>query len=269
MKLERAFIYPVKSLRGVEVASLELDDLGPVGDRRWMLVDDAGRFVTQRQFPKLAVMTPRVLDEALQLEFEGALSPLTPRFARPSPRGRGKRVTLWGDSFEALDCGDDLARWLSEVLGASLRLVQFSPDVRREVDPRYAADAQTGFADGYPLLIVNLASLDALNATLPTPIAIENFRPNLVVRDVEAWSEDAWRHLTIGTQRFDAVKPCARCVVINVDQRTGEKPQGDAPLKALTAVHVQPGRGAIFGMNLVHRTRGALAVGDEVGVLDA
>ena len=144
MKLERAFIYPVKSLRGVEVASLELDDLGPVGDRRWMLVDDAGRFVTQRQFPKLAVMTPRFSDEQLQLEFEGALSPLTPRFARPSPRGRGRRVTVWGDSFEALDCGDDLARWLSEVLGASLRLVQFSPDVRREVDPRYATDAQTG-----------------------------------------------------------------------------------------------------------------------------
>lgn len=94
MKLERAFIYPVKSLRGVEVASLELDDLGPVGDRRWMLVDDAGRFVTQRQFPKLAVMTPRFSDEQLQLEFEGALSPLTPRFARPSPHGRGSLVPL-------------------------------------------------------------------------------------------------------------------------------------------------------------------------------
>lgn len=269
MKLERAFIYPVKSLRGCEVAALELDDLGPVGDRRWMLVDADGRFVTQRQFPKLAVLVPHVSAEHLQLRCGEVLSPLTPRFASSSPRGRGRqrRVTVWGDSFDAMDCGDEVAAWISDVVGAPLRLVQFAPGVRREVDPRYAADAQTAFADGYPLLVVNLASLDALNAALPTPISIENFRPNLVVRDARAWSEDAWTQLAVGAERFDAVKPCARCVVINVDQRTGEK--SDAPLKALTRLHALPGRGAVFGMNLVHRSRGVVRVGDEVTVVSA
>ncbi len=257
MKLERAFIYPVKSLRGFEVSALELDALGPVGDRRWMVVDDAGRFVTQRQFPKMAVITPRVSGEHLRLEFAGA----------PSPAGRSEghvRVTVWKDTFDALDCGDDLASWISDVLGARLRVVQFAPEVRREVDPRYAADAQTAFADGYPLLIVNLASLDALNATLPAPIGVENFRANLVVRDERAWTEDEWKQLTIGAQTFDAVKPCARCAVINIDQRTGETPFGASPFKELTKLHALPTRGAIFGMNLVHRSLGTLRVGDEV-----
>jgi len=194
------------------------------------------------------------------------------------PLGRGSReargegrvsVTVWKDTFDALDCGDEISNWLSDTLGARLRVVQFAPGVRREVDARYAADAQTAFADGYPLLVVNLASLDALNAALEKPIDIENFRANLVVRDERPWTEDEWKHLTIGTQHFDAVKPCARCAVINIDQRTGETPLGPAPFKELTKLHTLPTRGAIFGMNLVHRSRGTLRVGDEVSRSEA
>lgn len=252
MKVTRAFIYPVKSLRGVEVSSLALDALGPVGDRRWMVVDEKGRFVTQRSVPAMATIQPSLIREGLKLN----------DFVIDTPtNGVRRAVTVWSDTFDALDAGDDAATWLSDQLKTNVRLVHFAPDVRREVDPRYATDAQTSFSDGYPLLITNEASLDALNENLPSPIPMERFRPNLVVRADPAWAEDSWKQLIIDGVQFDGVKPCARCAIINTDQLTGEKPHGDVPLKTLSALHSIPGRGAIFGMNLVHRGAGVVHVG--------
>lgn len=244
MKVTRAFIYPVKSLRGVEVSSLELDALGPVGDRRWMVVDENGRFVTQRSVPAMATIQPSLINGGVRLN----------DFVVEVPNGPRRKITVWSDSFDALDAGDDAAKWLSDQLETNVRLVYFAPDVRREVDTRYAADAQTSFSDGYPLLITNEASLDALNEKLPSPIPMERFRPNLVVRSENAWDEDHWKQLIIDGVQFDGVKPCARCVIINTDQRTGER--SAAPLKMLGELHR-----AIFGMNLVHRGHGTVRVG--------
>ena len=262
MKVLSAFIYPVKSMRAVASTTLELDEKGIVGDRRWMVIDAEGRFVTQRTVPALVRLQPSLLAGGVRLD-DGAATLDIPTPALTAPR---RRVTVWRDTFDALDAGDEAGAWLSARLGFACRFVGFAPDVRREVDVTYAKDAQTTFTDAYPLLVVNEASLDALNASLPAPIPMERFRPNLVVRAQGAWIEDGWTRLEIDGVPLDAVKPCARCVAITTDQRTGERPQGPLPLTALSELHSMPGRGAIFGMNLVHRANGTLHVGAHVSL---
>ena len=262
MNLLSTFLYPVKSMRGVAVSSLELDPKGIVGDRRWMVVDAENRFVTQRTVPALTHLQPELIEGGLRVDDGGR----TLDVALPSLEGPRRNVTIWRDSFAALDAGDEAAAWLSTRLGFAARLVAFANDVRREVDVTYAQDAQTTFTDAYPLLIVNEASLDALNEKLPSPIPMARFRPNLVVRAQTAWAEDGWAKLNIDGVNLDAVKPCARCVAITTDQLTGERPQGSLPLTALTALHSMPGRGAIFGMNLVHRTLGTIRSGAPVAL---
>ena len=262
MKVLWAFIYPVKSMRAVPMSTLALDEKGIVGDRRWMVVDAEGRFVTQRTVPALVQLQPSLVAGGVRLD-DGAATLEVQTPALDAPR---RRVTVWRDTFEALDAGDEAAAWLSARLGFACRFVGFAPDVRREVDVTYAKDAQTTFTDAYPLLVVNEASLDALNATLPQAIPMERFRPNLVVRAERAWLEDGWKRLQIDGVPLDAVKPCARCVAITTDQRTGERPQGALPLRALSELHSMPGRGAIFGMNLVHRAHGNLHVGAHVSL---
>lgn len=262
MKVLSAALYPVKSMRAVAATSLALDDKGVVGDRRWMVVDAENRFVTQRTSPAMARFQPalrpgglRIDDGRSQLDVE-----------LPSLEAPRRTVTLWRDTFATLDAGDEAAAWLTTRLGFSARLVAFAPDVRREVDVTYAKDAQTTFTDAYPLLIVNETSLDALNAKLPVPIPMERFRPNLVVRAQTAWAEDGWTRVEVDGLQLDAVKPCARCVTITTDQSTGEKPQGSLPLTVLAELNSLPGKGAIFGMNLVHRAHGTLRVGAHVAV---
>lgn len=269
MKLLSAFLYPVKSMRAVQVDALELDARGVVGDRRWMVVEPDGKFVTQRTVTAMTRLQPSVRrDGGLDLDDGGAVL----QVAFPAATSKRPHVTIWRDDFDALDAGDEAAAWLTSRLGMSVRLVAFAPDVKRPVDVTYARDAETSFTDGYPLLIANEASLDALNAELPSPIPMDRFRPNLVVRHERAWSEDEWKQLAIDGVRFEGVKPCARCVAITTDQRTGARPQGSEPLTALAKLHtlkVGSSPGAIFGMNLVHRGLGTIRVGTDVLLLPA
>lgn len=262
MKVLSAFIYPVKSMRAVSVSALELDDKGIVGDRRWMVVDAENRFVSLRSTAGMARLQPALRPGGLAID--DGVSRL--EVALPRLDGPRRTVTLWRDTFPTLDAGDEAASWLSSRLGFPVRLVAFAADVRRDVDVTYARDAQTTFTDAYPLLIVNEASLDALNEALPASLLMERFRPNLVVRAAEPWVEDGWKRLEIDGIPLEGVKPCARCVAITTDQRTGERPLGELPLTRLGELHSIPGRGAIFGMNLVHRANGTLRVGAHVSV---
>jgi uncharacterized protein YcbX len=262
VKVLSAFIYPVKSMRGVAVPSLVLDARGIVGDRRWMVVDAEGRFVSQRTVPALACIQPLLTAEGLRLD-DGSQSIDVPQ---PHLYGRRDQVSVWKHSLGALDGGDEVAAWLSQRLKLACRLVAFADDERRPVNPQYAANAETTFTDGYPMLWVNEASLDALNAKLREPIPMSRFRPNVVVRAEASWVEDQWRLLETDALSFAAVKPCARCVVITVDQLSGEKPQGSAALKTLTKCHSLPDYGPVFGMNVVARGTGELHVGAAIGV---
>ena len=149
---------------------------------------------------------------------------------------------------------------------APVRLVQWGERSRRHLDPTYSPrdDAETAFTDGYPVLVTLEASLEDLNTRLDAPIPMGRFRPNIVVHGGAAWDEDQWRTIQVGGMTFDAVKPCARCVVPTTDQRTGARHPRQEPLRTLATFRTIPHLGAIFGQNLVHRAPGQVAVGDPV-----
>lgn len=264
MRIAGLFHYPVKSLRGLEVDELTLEARGPRHDREWMVVDTNGRFLTQRTTPRMATLTARLRNDRLELSDDSGAMLLVDPTSAPS-----RDVTVWKDTVTATDCGDTAATWLTARLGQPCRLVRMPDSTIRPVDPKYSPrpDAHTTFADAYPVLLTNTASLDDLNTNLPAPLGMERFRANVVISGAPAWAEDEWRAVTLGSITFDLVKPCARCVVITTDQRTGEQPHGSAPLTTLARLRTLQPFGAIFGQNAVHRSTGTLRVGDELHVI--
>lgn len=261
MQVHSLFFYPVKSLGGIRVDTLELDEFGPAGDRRWMIIDDQNRFVTQRRLPALARVSTAYSDGqvAINIPGEGEF-PLQPGTER-------LEVQVWRDQVTALAGAEDAASALSRYCDMALRLVYMPDDSFRRVDPeRVAESRRVGFADGFPFLVVNDASLGELNTRLESPVDIRRFRPNIVVDGAAPWDEDGWRCLKIGDRRFDLAKPCSRCVMTTVDPETGVKDSGTQPLKML-ASYRKTKDGVIFGQNAVHDGPGQVSVGDMVSVL--
>ena len=256
------FIYPLKGGRGIAVASAELDALGFRHDRRWLVVDAAGGFVSQRTQPRLALIRPRLRDGVLALEAPGS----APLELPAGPAGPGTEpVRIWDDALPAAAAGPAADAWISRFLGERARLVAFATDAVRPVDPRYARRAtdRVAFVDGYPCLLLSQASLDLLNARLATPVPMNRFRPNLVVGGTAPHAEDGWRRIRVGDVAFDVVKPCARCVVTTVDQQSG-MPTSE-PLRTL-ATYRTVGHKVLFGQNLLHDSPGTLRVGQHVEV---
>jgi len=257
------FIYPVKSCERVAVDEAMVGATGFELDRRWMAVGDDGRFFSQREHPRLALVRVRVGEGRLVLEAP-KLAPLEIALqAGTRPAGR---VQVWDDECAAFDEGREAASWFSEHLGCSARLVRMAGDDAR---PLGSSSAQPGdrvsFADGFPFLLLSTASLEGLNRRLSLPVPMDRFRPNIVVEDCEAHAEDGWSRLRIGEVVFRIVKPCARCVITTVDQETGER--GREPLRTLSTYRSFDGQ-VLFGQNLVHEGRGVVRVGDAVEVLD-
>lgn len=258
-------IYPVKGCHGLAPASAWAGRRGADGDRRWMIVDASGRFLSQRTRPTLAVIAPESTSTALRLNAPG-LPPLAvplgpdggPR--RPSPP---TSVVVWKDTVLARDAGDEAATWLSARLGETARLVFMPEDACRPVDPDFAGPREVvSFADAFPYLLISEASLADLNARLPRPLPMGRFRPNLVVAGCAPYAEDSWRMIRIGEAAFQIVKPCARCAVTTVDQETGA-PDGPEPLRTL-ATYRRLGDGVVFGQNLLATSPGRIRVGDAV-----
>jgi uncharacterized protein len=270
MHLESIHLYPVKSCRGTTLDGASLDARGLRHDRRWMLVDDEGTFLSQRTLPRMALIEPRLAGSGLQVTAPG-MPPLdVPDAASASTR----EVEVWGDRCAAVDAGPEAAEWFSTFMDVSCSLVRQTEDADRPVDPDYSGEreeAQVSFADGFPFLLATTASVSDLNARIEAEtgrwggMEIERFRPNLVVGGAEPWEEDGWARLRIGAVEFAVVKPCARCVVITVDPATGEK--GKDPLRTLATFRKRDGK-VFFGQNLVHLGTGALRVGDPVEVLE-
>jgi uncharacterized protein YcbX len=181
--------------------------------------------------------------------------------------GPRERVTVWKDRVPAVDQGDEAADWFAAFLGAPCRLARLPDDYARRVDGRYARrpDDQTGFADGYPFLLLSEASLDDLNGRLASPLEMRRFRPNIVVAGCAPFAEDGWRRFRVGPIGFDVVKPCARCVVTTTDQETAER--GVEPLRTL-ATYRRVRNKAMFGQNLVHEGSGVIRVGDPVEIVE-
>jgi len=266
LRLTDLYVYPIKSLGGIRLDRAELTDRGLRHDRRFMLVDETRRFLTQRELPGLARFDLRLRAEGLEVSHRARpVSPLVVPFAARSGEPISTSVFSWPVETVAVSAEAD--DWFSHALGRRVRLV-FQPDeAHRPVDPDYARQPtdQTSLSDGYPYLLIGQASLDDLNAHLDDPVPMNRFRPNLVVSGGRAYDEDRWGEFLVGETRFFAVKPCARCGVPGIDQATGQR--SPEVLRALNAVR-RRGTKTLFGQNLLaEATSGWLAVGDKITVL--
>jgi uncharacterized protein YcbX len=271
MRVRDLFIYPLKSGAGLRVADATLDALGFSGDRRWMVVDRDGQFLSQRRVTRMALIQVTLLrDEALFLSFPGVQSL---RIARPDNDAKQLDVVVWDDVVRALDGGDEAAAWASGVLGLDARVVYCPTANARLVDPTYSPEeARVGFADGFPLLVVGGATLDDINARLVAnnqqPIGVERFRPNIVIEGAEPYAEDSWRELQLETEhgaiRIDIVKPCARCSIISNDPRTGV--QGVEPMRTLQTYR-RHGKHVYVAQNAIPRSEGRIVTGASVTVV--
>lgn len=255
--------YPVKSCRGTPLSEAVIGARGIVGDRSYMLVDADGRFLSQREHARMALIEPRLTVDALTLAAPRQETISIPVLAR----GERSEVTVWRDRCEAVDQGDAAAGWASSFLGTSCRLVRIADDAVRAVDRDFAVsdDDQVGFADGYPFLLTTEESLVDLNDRMAEALPMNRFRPNIVLSGVEPFAEDDWRRIRIGEIVFAVVKPCARCVITTTDQATAER--GMEPLRTLATYRQVPGKGVMFGQNLIHHSAGVIRVGDPVELL--
>ncbi|MBT0963372.1 MOSC domain-containing protein [Denitromonas iodatirespirans] len=261
--LEALYRYPVKSLAGESFGALEVDARGFRHDRHWMVVDPAGRFMTQREQARMALIGTHVTAQGeLQLSAPGM-----PALSLPVRRDGGRiAVDVWGDTVDAVPTDPAADAWLSAFLDTPCRLVHMADDGVRPVDPDFAGPQdQVGFADGFPFLLISQASLDDLNSRLDETLSMRRFRPNLVVAGCPPYAEDTWRVIRIGDIRFRVVKPCARCAIPTVDPDTGKR--GKEPLRTLASFR-RRGREVMFGQNLAHDGRGRLEVGMTVEVLE-
>lgn len=268
MQISAIYTYPIKSCGSLSHQTVELDSRGPINDRRWMITDTDGMGVTQREFSALALVQPAFKDDCLVLN-----APEMPEMRIPLhyTLGRIRQAEVWGDVCKAWDEGDAVAGWFSDYLQTDVRLMRMADGFVRRVDERYAPHpAQTSFSDGYPVLIVSEKSLDELNRRLvergKTPVPMSRFRPNLVISGSDAFAEDSWRTVQIGSLTLDVVKPCARCVMTTVDPATGTIPDSAEPLATLNTFRKQDGK-VMFAQNAIHRTSGRLAVGDTVNLI--
>jgi hypothetical protein len=264
MRVESLHYYPVKGMRGCALTSAEVTAAGFTNDRRWMLVDSTGRFISQREEPRLALISVAV--EGRDLVARAPDMPLL-RVAPPEA-GETLPVTIWRDELPAYPAPAEAHAWFSDFLAMSCRLV-YQGDTIRGVDPRWShAGDITSFADAYPLLICTSASLDDLAKRMGTSLPMDRFRPNVVVAGSDPWAEDEWARLQIGHVEMDLTKPCARCSVTTVDQMQGIR-TGKEPLRTLAGFRFLqvPGiSGVIFGQNAIPRAFGRIAVGEEVHV---
>lgn len=267
--LRQIFVHPLKSGRGQAVEQWPLGPTGLVLDRGLMLVDAMGRFVTLRGVPRLVLFqTHPFRFDATNLTFEVLDRPelgLLSVDLHAPPTGQVE-VEIWGEWVMADRLSAEADAWFSAAIAQPVSLVRLPNERARQVDPRYAALGDlVSLADGFPLLITTTASLESLARDLGESVPMERFRPNLVIETDEPWLEDQWRRIRVGPIELELVKPCARCVGVNVDPVTGKTSR--EPLKTLARSRTRDGK-VYFGQNAIHRGVGVLSVGDVVEVID-
>ncbi|PLR40306.1 hypothetical protein CYR32_00760 [Chimaeribacter coloradensis] len=260
--LSKLFIHPVKSMRGLQLSQLLAERAGPAFDRAFMVTAPDGTFITARQLPQMVQFTPALLPDGLFIaapDGDSAVIRYDEFSATESP------TEVWGNQFTARIAPEAINRWLSGYLSRDVQLRWLGPTLSRRVKGH--PDTPLTFADGYPFLLVNEASLEELRRRCPAGIKLEQFRPNLVVTGAGAFAEDSWAEVRVGSVVFEAVKPCSRCVLTTVSTERGVKHPGGEPLKTLQTFRTAPNGDVDFGMNLIARNSGIIRAGDEVEVL--
>jgi uncharacterized protein YcbX len=264
LQISALYIYPIKSLGGIALTTAKVTDRGLEHDRRWMLVDQNNRFISQREYPEMALLRPAIMADGLlvtNLTDHSTLlipyQPLTNEFAE---------VTVWGDTMtgQFVDAATDA--WFSSALDKPCRLVYMPDNILRPVDPNYAPeDKITSFSDAYPFLVISQASLDDLSARTGQQIPMDRFRPNIVFTGGKPYMEDEIAHFTVGDINFYGVKICARCPIPGIDQNTAQRVK--EPLKTMAGYRRKNNK-VYMGQNLIHNGEGSIQVGDVITVMD-
>ncbi len=268
MKLQLAsiHIHPIKSLGGFAVMEARITDRGLNHDRRWMLVDATGRFLSQRELPAMACLHTTPLEQGFRITDVRSGDTLELPWLLES--GASWQAQVWSDPVEVITAEEHLSAWFSVRLGAKVRLVHMPDRSVRPTDARYA-DATTSLSDAFPYMLLSQTSLDDLNLRLAEKdrVPMDRFRPNLVIAGGTPFQEDGWRRIGIGTAAFELVKPCARCVITTTDQRTGVR--GIEPLATLAQYRRRPTdqNKLDFGMNAIATSGRTIRVGDAVQVI--
>lgn len=261
MTLSEIWVYPIKSLGGISVQTARVFPKGLEHDRRWMLLDEKGMFMTQRHHPQMALFKLSTGTDHITVRYQGE----TLNIPVDEPGGTPFRTGIWKDDVTVIPLDPAYDKWFSERLGVDSRLVRFPEENPRPVEPghRDAAD-HVRLQDAFPFLILGQASLDELNRRLATPVPVNRFRPNFVFTGGDPHEEDGWQNFTIGSLPFQGTRTCARCGIPGVDQETGQKQK--EPLATLVDYRMQ-GNNIMFGMNAIGPGYGEVNVGDEVMVV--
>jgi uncharacterized protein YcbX len=261
LEVQDIFIYPIKSLGGIRLSEALVKEKGFQHDRRWMLVDEQGLFISQRDHPQLALLSVELCENDLTV-FVRTEKTNSIKIPLELANGPEILVTIWDDQVLAKVVDPEIGRWFSDYLGIEVNLVVMPESSHRKVDQRYAVNGESvSFADGMPYLLIGQESLNDLNSRLERPVPMDRFRPNIVFSGGSPFLEDSLREIKIGEVEFQIVKPCARCIMTTVDQETGKK--GKEPLKTLSGYRTLNSK-VYFGQNVVALRTGKVKIGDPI-----
>lgn len=263
IQVSQLFYYPVKSLKGIGCSGFALDEFGPKWDRRFMLIDEKGRFFTQRQCPKMGQIHVSVDDQTITLSMAGEETTSSLQLDRFDQI----EVQVWSDRVKAREMPSDVNKWLSDRLSRDVRLCFIEQDTIRQVDIDYSIlGDRVSFADGFPLLILSEATIEFLSGKLDFVLDAIRFRPNIVVSGCGAFEENTWTRIKINNINIDIVKPCSRCVIPTINPVDGEKQQD---VMKVMLEYCKIGNQVYVGQNAIHRSLGDIRVGHQVHIIKA
>ena len=261
MILTEIWIYPIKSLPGIPVTTGAVMQKGMEGDRRFMLIDQDNKFITQRNLPQLSQFVLSVDHSAISVRPKNNHSDDLSISLRVDNQ-QSITAIVWNDIVEVVEVGRDCSQWFSDILKMNCRLVYFPEQNKRRIDPKYVQqDYHTSLSDGYPYLIIGRSSLHDLNKRVGKEMTMRRFRPNFVFDGGEPYEEEAWKNFRIGEVQFSGVKPCDRCIITTIDPDTGVK--GDEPLRTLSSYRKVDNK-ILFGQNVIAHNAGKINQGDEI-----
>ena len=264
LSISQIWIYPIKSLGGIRLKEAQLSERGLQWDRRWMLLDEKGGFMTQRQIAPMALLEVKLRQHFLEVRHRTKEMPPLLLSLEVENTGELLKAPIWDDFSEAFLVSREANEWFSQALDQPCRLVFMPEEGKRSTTGKTSGRVQkVSFADGYPILLAGQASLDELNSRLKEPLPMNRFRPNLVFEGGSPFEEDAWHAFSAGKTRFWAEKPCARCILTTINQQTAEK--GKEPLATLAKFRKWENK-ILFGQNLLYEAGGSIKVGDSIQV---
>lgn len=266
LKVTDLWIYPIKSIAGIQLTTAKVEKRGLQYDRRWVLADENGVFVNQRDYPEMTLLQPEINDDIMTIRHKTKeIEPVS--FSMSEPDSVPVSVTVWDDTCKAKPIDKAVDEWFSKYIGKNVRLLYMHENSVRPADQRYAimSTDKVSFADGYPILIFSEESLAHLNSKAEEQIPANRFRGNIVISGGEIHVEDRLRKITIDEVEMYGVKPCARCVMTTIDVDTAQK--GKEPLKSLSTYR-KLGNKILFGENFIPSNEGMIKVGDSLTVLE-